>query len=593
MITDSKKTFCRRYRWVYSQPDHDKVKSLMDLGGLLRPAAEILTKKNIFTKEALDAFVNMPLSALLNPFELAGMERAADRLADAVENREKICIYGDYDVDGITSTSVLYLFLRKLDADVMYYIPNRLEEGYGLNIDAITEIASKRVALIVTVDCGIGAAKEVEAACSYGMDVIVTDHHRPADNIPYKALAIVNPMQDGDNYSFKSLAGVGVAFKLIMALRYVLRKRGFFKHDSPNIKELLDIVTLGTIADVVPIVGENRIFVNHGLNMMWGDNVRLGIEELKNVSGMLSSDKIRTSHVGFLLAPRINAVGRMGSSDKSLRLLITNSRMEAKRLAGELDNENKYRQTIEREILQETFDIIDSLNLTEKRRGLVLYADNWHPGVIGIVASRVVDKYFRPTVIMTSDGDFYKGSARSIPNFHLYNGLQSVSDTLISFGGHKYAAGLKVSPDRLGEFVEKFDNAVKSELTDEDFIPEVFIDSYIDSHEVTLDFASWLTKLEPYGTGNKEPVFAMRGVSKHGYESYVGKDNAHLKCVFKKDGLFFDAIGYNMKDYKDILSDGDFFDIAFTLNVNKWRGEESLQLCLKDIIKSANGYEHT
>ncbi len=586
MIADKREIFkSDRYRWIYVPADGGKAADVASWSGVPRPVAEIIAKKGIESRQELEVFLNMPLSALLNPFGLMNMDKAASRLADAVERRERICIYGDYDVDGITSTAALYLFLKKLGADVVYYIPNRLEEGYGLNNDAVSDIASRGVKLLVTVDCGIGAEKEVEAAASCGLDVIITDHHQPSENIPKKAWAIINPMQRGDTYSFKSLSGVGVAFKVIMALRYVLRQRGFFKGEPPNIKSFLDIITLGTVADVVPITGENRIIVNHGLSMMSGNNIRTGIDELKNVTGM-GAEHMRTSHVGFQLAPRINAVGRMGSSDKSLRLLITSDRAEARKLALELDSENRYRQAIEREIMKETFDMIDSGRLAEKRRGIVLYSKNWHPGVIGIVASRVVDRYFRPTVILTADGDAYKGSARSIPCFHLYNGLQAVSDTLLSFGGHKYAAGLKVAPDRIEELRDRFDETVKEALTDDDFIPEINIDAFLDAEDINMGLLGWLSRLEPYGAGNKEPVFAMKGVGKHSGESFVGKENAHLKCCFEKDGAVFDSIGYNMKEYKDLMAEKGPFDIAFTLTVNKWRGEENVQLCLKDIKRS-------
>ena len=586
MLTEKKEIFkSDKFRWIYTSISGDKATEIASWGGVPLPIAEIIAKKGIQSKEDLDIFLNMPLSALLDPFGLTDMDKATNRLASAIEKCEKICIYGDYDVDGITSTAALYLFLKTLGANVIYYIPNRLEEGYGLNSEAVAEIASCGVKLLITVDCGIGAEKEVDVAIAYGLDVIITDHHQPSDCIPKKAHAIVNPMRQGDTYSFKNLSGAGVAFKVIMALRYVLRQRGFFKNELPNIKCFLDIITLGTVADVVPITGENRIIVNCGLAMMSGNTVRTGIDELKSVTGM-GGESVRTSHVGFQLAPRMNAVGRMGSSDKSLRLLLTSDRTEAKQLALELDSENKYRQSIEREILKETFDIIDSHGLAEKRRGIVLYSKNWHPGVIGIVASRVVDKYFRPTVILTADGDVYKGSARSIPSFHLYNGLQSVSDALLSFGGHKYAAGLKVSPDKIDELIDRFDQTVKSALSEDDFIPEMNIDAFLKAEDINLGFMEWLSRLEPFGAGNREPVFALANVSKYREETYVGKESAHLKCFFEKDGAIFDCIGYNMKEYKDLLSEKGPFDIAFTLTINKWRGAENVQLCLKDIRRS-------
>lgn len=588
MITDNdiNITQSRKNRWIYQRADSNLVNEILSwLEVKSRPVAEILSKKGISNKEDLDKYINLPLSAIINPFEMLNMEKAAERLVKAIINREKVCIYGDYDVDGISSTSLLYLFLKSISCDVIYYIPNRLEEGYGLNSDAIMEIASKNVKLIVTVDCGISAWKEVNLANSYGIDVIITDHHRPADDIPKDAYAIINPMQVDDKYSFKGLAGVGVAFKLVMALRYKLKEKDFFKKYIPNIKSLLDIVTLGTVADVMPLTDENRIFVKHGLNILSSNNNRLGIRELKNVIGIINDEKIKTSHVGFMIAPRINAVGRMGKSDRSLKLLITDDVSEARFLASELDNENKYRQTIEREILKQTFDKIDENSLADKRRGLVLYSKDWHPGVVGIVASRVVDKYYRPTLILTSDGECYKGSARSIPRFHLYNGLQDISDCLLSFGGHKYAAGLKVDFNKIEELEERFDTVVKSYLNDEDFIPEINIDAYVDAEDININLIEAISMLEPFGSGNKEPIFAMNKVRKTNQETFVGKESSHLKCIFEKDNIYFESIGYNMKDCKEEVSDGEYFDIIFTVSLNRYKGNDSIQLLVKDIKK--------
>ncbi|MCD8569452.1 MAG: single-stranded-DNA-specific exonuclease RecJ [Geovibrio sp.] len=382
------------------------------------------------------------------------MKIAVERIRIALAKGERICIYGDYDVDGVTSVSLMFLFLTEIGVNADYYIPNRLEEGYGLNCEAMDEIASRGTKLIITVDCGINAVNEVAYAASLGMDVIVTDHHQPAEVMPEKALCIINPLQPGDNYEFKELAGVGVAFKLVMGLRYYLREQGCFGKGAPNIKKYLDLVTLGTVADVVPIVGENRIFVRHGLELLSQKSTRPGVSELKKITG-LDGSRVGTSQVGFALAPRINAVGRMGSSDKGLRLLITDNRDEARYLARELDQENRYRQTIEREIILESYSMIESEQLNERYKGLVLYSESWHQGVIGIVASRVVEKFHKPTIIITSENGVGKGSARSIPAFHLYEGLKKVEGLLITFGGHKYAAGLKVEMENISELREK------------------------------------------------------------------------------------------------------------------------------------------
>ena len=576
-----------KYKWIYNSVDKNLIEETAYKHNMPKPVAELMLKKGISSPDDIENFFNGSLKSLRNPFEISDMEKAAERIAKAVMNHERICIYGDYDVDGITATALLYIFLMQCGANVSYYIPNRLEEGYGLNKEAVKEIAARKTNLIITVDCGISAVQEVLEASIHGMDIIITDHHQPSKELPVAAYAIINPMREDDTYPNKTLAGVGVAFKTVMALRFVLKKYDFFKQEVPNIRNLLDIVTLGTIADVMPLVDENRIFVRHGLELMSGENVRIGIDELKKtVENLSASKKMKTSNIGFQLAPRINAMGRMASSEKSFKLLVTQNRSEAKQLALELDNENKYRQMIERDILQQTYDLIEKNQYAELQSGLVIASDNWHPGVIGIVASRVVDKYFKPTVILTEDNGVYKGSARSIPGFHLYDGLSSLSDILISFGGHKYAAGVKLEKKNLEEFRNRFNEVVKTSLKEEDFIPEIYIDAEIDSKDITNEVMQWLEKLEPYGQGNKEPVFFMKKVFKYQVETFVGKNFNHLKCVFEKNGLIFEAIGYNMKEYKSLMAENDKFDILFSLVNNTWKNTKVIQLNLKDIKKS-------
>ena len=576
-----------KYKWIYNSVDKNLIEETAYKHNMPKPVAELMLKKGISSPDDIENFFNGSLKSLRNPFEISDMEKAAERIAKAVMNHERICIYGDYDVDGITATALLYIFLMQCGANVSYYIPNRLEEGYGLNKEAVKEIAARKTNLIITVDCGISAVQEVLEASIHGMDIIITDHHQPSKELPVAAYAIINPMREDDTYPNKTLAGVGVAFKTVMALRFVLKKYDFFKQEVPNIRNLLDIVTLGTIADVMPLVDENRIFVRHGLELMSGENVRIGIDELKKtVENLSASKKMKTSNIGFQLAPRINAMGRMASSEKSFKLLVTQNRSEAKQLALELDNENKYRQMIERDILQQTYDLIEKNQYAELQSGLVIASDNWHPGVIGIVASRVVDKYFKPTVILTEDNGVYKGSARIIPGFHLYHGLSSLSDILISFGGHKYAAGVKLEKKNLEEFRNRFNEVVKTSLKEEDFIPEIYIDAEIDSKDITNEVMQWLEKLEPYGQGNKEPVFFMKKVFKYQVETFVGKNFNHLKCVFEKNGLIFEAIGYNMKEYKSLMAENDKFDILFSLVHNTWKNTKVIQLNLKDIKKS-------
>lgn len=574
-----------KYRWIYNRGDKSTILQLNKTLGIPLPIAEALVKRGIECVEEAKIYFEVPLRDLINPFLMKDMEKAVKRIAEAIFNNEKICIYGDYDVDGITSTSILYLFLSELNARVLYYVPNRLEEGYGLNKEAIDDILKQNVDLMITVDCGITAVEEVAYAKGKGLEIIITDHHQQGEKLPDKAYAIVNPMRVDDTYPFKYLSGVGVAFKLLMALRYYLQNHTDYKYSLPNLKKYLDIVTLGTIADVVPLIGENRIFVKHGLKMLSENSSRVGLEELKKITG-LKNVNLNASHVGFIIAPRINAVGRMGCSDRGVRLLITEDRNEARWLAEELDMENRYRQEIEKMILTESYAKIERHRLHEKYRGIVLYSEDWHPGVIGIVASRVVERYFRPTIVITMENGLGKGSARSIPAFNLYNGLKDISDLLVSFGGHKYAAGIKIASENIKTLQKEFHNVISNHLTDEDFIPEINIDAILSENQVNEVMINWLNKMRPFGNGNSEPIFLMKRLRKCQEFFYIGKDKKHIKGFLEKNGKVFQVIGYNMPEYEKILKKGEYFDIVFTPEYNTWLGEKTIQLKLKDIKQS-------
>ena len=575
-----------KYKWIYRGSDWRLCTELARRHNIPVSLAETLIKREISDDQQISEFFETPLNSLINPFIMKDMKICVNRICKAVENSELICIFGDYDVDGVSATSLLYLFFKELEANVTFYIPNRLEEGYGLNIEAIEELARKKVKLIVTVDCGISAVNEVAEVKKQGMEIIITDHHQPGDALPKEATAIINPMQAGDEYPFKGLSGVGVAFKVCMAVRHTLRQTPGWGKRLPNLKQYLDIVTLGSIADVMPLRGENRTFVSHGLRVLASENARPGIIELRKVSGV-DGQPLSSSHVGFSLAPRINAVGRLGDSDRGFRLLTTLDRSEARRLAAELDQENKFRQGIEREIITEVFDRIDAERLDQKYAGLTLHSQNWHPGVLGIVASRVADKYRRPAIILTEEGDgFLKGSARSVPGFHLYDGFKEIADILTSFGGHKYAAGLKVAADKIDLLQDRFDSLVRERLTDMDSKPEISVDALIEPEEINSAFMETLQKFEPCGSGNKEPLFCMRNVEKFQSVTFVGKDSSHAKCYFIKNGIVLDAIGYDMRDYEDLLTTQERFDILFTLSHNGYGRSKNLRLVIKDLRKA-------
>lgn len=571
-----------KFRWIYKKVDPDVVNKLASELCLPKSISEALVRRSVLNRSDYDVFFDVPLKDLINPFILKDMDKAVKIISQTILNGETICIYGDYDVDGVTATATLYLFLKEIGAKVTYYVPNRLEEGYGLNMEAIDEICSRNVCLMITVDCGITGSDEVDYAKSKGLNVIITDHHQPGDIFPESADAVINPLRVDDEYPFKYLSGVGVAFKLIIALRYHLSNNESYLGNLPNLKKYLDLVTLGTIADVVPLVGENRVFVKHGLKILTEGSCLVGIEELKKITG-LTNTKINASHVGFILAPRINAVGRMGKSDRGVRLLITDDKNEARWLAEELDQENRYRQEIEKNILSDSYSKIENDRLHEKYKGIVLFCKEWHPGVIGIVASRVVEKYYRPTIVITMENGLGKGSARSIPAFHLYDGLRDISDILESFGGHKYAAGIKVAVKNIDILQKRFHEIISLRLTEDDFIPIICVDAILNASDINDDLIEWIDKMRPFGSGNPEPTFFMEGLSKKQQFFYIGKDKKHFKGYLEKDGKIFPAIGYNMAEYEDVFMNNDKFDILFVPEFNDWLGEKTIQLKIKDI----------
>lgn len=573
-----------KYRWTYKKIDEKKIIDIfLSLSNLPKSIIEVLLKRGLDSKDLIVDFFEAPLGSLNNPFLMKDMDKAVKRVLKAVKDNEKICIYGDYDVDGVTATSLLYDFLLQISDNVIFYIPKRLEEGYSLNVDALNELKSKNISLIITVDCGITSISEIKYAKNLGIDVIVTDHHQLGETFPEDAYAVVNPQQPDDTYPFKFLSGVGVAFKLAMAFKYIYEKSGYKK--LPPIKHYLDLVALGTIADVVPIIGENRIFVKHGLKLL-ENSPRAGIEELKKISGLTKSD-ITSANIGFSLAPRINAVGRLGNCKSSVKLLITKNSNEAKWLSEELEVENKYRQELEKNILRETLEKIEKKKLNEKYKGLVIHSYSWHPGLIGIIASRLVEKYSKPSIVLTIENGIAKGSARSISSFDIFSCLQSMSDILIEFGGHKYAAGLKLDARNLPILQKRFHEFISKHLSDEQLIPELTIDAYLEPNDINEHMFKILDSFRPFGNGNPEPNFCMRRVKKAQDFALLGKEKGVLKGFIEKNGRYFELIGFNMSEYRDLIMENDTFDIVFVPEYNHWIGGSNIQLKIKDIKKSS------
>ena len=536
-------------------------------------AARVLVRRGLADVAAATRFLCPRLEDLPDPATMKGMDAAVARVVQAVEKGERIACYGDYDVDGVTSTVLLSGFLRAAGAEVETYIPHRLVEGYGLNSGAVGRLAASGVRLLVTLDCGITSVAEVAHAASLGVDVVVVDHHTVPVELP-AARAILNPHQPGCGYPSKHLAAVGVTFNLALALRRRLRERGRFgpSRPEPNMKEALDLVALGTIADVVPLVEVNRTLVLFGLAEL-GKARRPGVRALLRVAGVPTGE-ITASQVGFRLAPRVNAAGRLDDAGRGVRLLSTTDLAIAESLAEELDGENRARQEIERRMLAEALEDAAE-RVAAGARGLVLSRPGWHPGVVGIVASRIVERFHRPTVLVGVADGTGKGSGRSIPAFHLHEALAACSVHLERFGGHKHAAGVTIHPDAIPAFREAFERHAAAVLKDDDLVPRVRLEGWADLSELDDRAATDLERLAPFGAGNPEPVFGVRGRPSRARQ--VGAGGVHLKLVLADR----DAIAFQMGDRLPLCSGP--VEAAVSLGFDDWDGMKRVQLRVRDL----------
>lgn len=535
--------------------------------------AMLLANRGYCEGDEAREFLEPKLEYLTSPLKLNNMVEAISKIKLAIEEQKKIIIYGDYDVDGLTSTALLTQVFHSLGVNAEYYIPDRVEEGYGLNIDALRILASEGAKLIITVDCGISSKTEVALGQKLGLDFIITDHHQPPEELP--DCLIINPQLEKGNLSWKNLSGVGVAFKLAQGL-----VEDFLGKSSTNkLLPLLDLVALGTIADIVPLIGENRILVKYGLEQIATGN-RLGIRALCENAG-LDVRNITSSNIGYILAPRLNACGRIGNAYLGVKILLTASEIEARDIAHQLSLENQNRQNIESKIVQEAIEIVDNQEL-HKNKVIVLAGQGWHPGVIGIVASRLVEKYFRPVIILTKQNELYKGSGRSIPNFHLHQALTACSDLLESFGGHSQAAGLSLREENIEKFIKGINDFAIEILTERDFVPNLNLDGEINLAEAGFDLLEEMTKLEPFGCANPEPLLIYRRSEIKDYKE-VGNKGGHLKLKVKAGKSLWDAIGFNMAGHLELAASHEPLDLAFSLDNNNWNGKTTLQLILKDM----------
>lgn len=529
--------------------------------------SNLLVSRNITLHENAESFLNPSVEDLYNPFLLKDMERAIGRIDEGIERGEKIVIYGDYDVDGITSTSILYTALKKIGADVSYYIPERILEGYGINKKAIEYIKSIGTKLIITVDCGITAIEEVEYAKSIGIDIIVTDHHECKEEIPNTI--VINPKRKDCAYPFKELAGCGVAFKLVQAL--------WIKYNLEDCEEFLDICSIGTIADIVSLKGENRVIVKLGIERL-ETSKRSGILAIKDASGI--NGDLDSYSIAFQIAPRINSAGRLSDAKIAVELFITNDYYKALQIAKYLDNENKNRQKIEDDILKEALEIIDNTIDLKKDRVILLSSKNWHMGVVGIVASRLVEMFNRPALLICEEDELARGSGRSIEGFNLFNAISECKDILYKFGGHELAAGVTIETEKIGEFRRRLNN-IADRADAKLFQSSIGIDMDIPEEFVNIKTAELIKDFEPFGAGNPSPVFSMEGLKVFSKRE-VGNKGKHLKMVLKSEADTYDSIMFGAgSQYNNI--DWELIDAAFNIDINEWNNKKNVQLILKDI----------
>jgi single-stranded-DNA-specific exonuclease len=562
------------FQWIFKQPaSSENIQSLQNKTNISPILAQLLFERNIDSFEKVHDYLNPDLDHLHDPYLMHDMKKAVSRITKSLRDGENILIYGDYDVDGITGVSVLYEAIFKLGGKVSFYIPNRITDGYGLSQEGIHLAEESNINLILTVDCGITAVEEIEYAKSIGIDVIVCDHHEPADQIPICA-AVIDPKQKDCTYPFKELAGVGVAFKLLQALYDSLG------YGLSDLVQFLDLVAIGTAADIVPMLNENRILVKYGLERI-NTKPRNGIFALLESSSLLGRE-LDVSLIVFVIAPRINAVGRMSNAKKAVHLLTSSSLQQSRNIARVLETENKMRRDIDETTCQEAIKLAEEQIEKDDTKILVLSKEGWHPGVIGIVASRIMEKFNRPTILISVRDGVGKGSARSTSNFDIYSALKGVEDVLDNFGGHKYAAGLTVRQENVQNLREQMQKVTNKAISNEDLVPTLEIQSEISLKELDASFLKWLKMFAPYGPQNMRPIFVSRDVEVIGDLNIVG--NNHLKFKVKSDGIVIDAIAFNFGEIRDKMKPiRQHIDAAYVIEENTWNGRTTIQMRIKDI----------
>ncbi len=564
-------------RWVINEPgDDETVSTLMDSLGVDRLVANLLVQRGVTSFDSAKKFFRPSLNDLHDPFLMKDMDKAVDRIITAIQNQERVMVYGDYDVDGTTSVSLVYTYLKEHFDFIDYYIPDRYSEGYGISKTGIDYAAENKFSLIIALDCGIKAVEKIAYAKEKGLDFIVCDHHTPADTLP-EAVAVLDPKRVDCDYPSDELSGCGVGFKLM---------QGFAKQKGlpfEGLVPLLDLVAVSIASDIVPIIGENRVLAHFGLIQL-NNTPRVGLKTILNLAGV--EKDLMINDIVFKVGPRINAAGRIQSGNRAVQLLIADTMDSAKLIGDTINVMNEDRKELDHTITDEALDRVAKNKKLLAKKSTVLFDRNWHKGVIGIVASRMIETYYKPTIILTESNGFATGSARSVDGFDLYNAISECSDLLENFGGHKYAAGLTMKIENVGEFQKRFEDYVVNNISEDMLVPQVKIDASIKLSDITPKFFRIIKQFEPFGPKNMTPIFVSEQILDYGYSRPVGRNKEHLKLSVVDDireGDVKAGIAFSMGKLYPKISSGAPFDVCYSLQENEYMGKVETQLMVRDI----------
>ena len=554
--------------WNILESNNAVVSKLSKALNVSEIVAHLLVLRGITTFEEAKSFFRPEISHLHDPLLMKNMQKAVDRIQTVISNGEKVLVYGDYDVDGTTSVAMMYSFLKKKVKEIEYYIPCRYDEGYGISLKGIDYAKDNNFALIIALDCGIRAVNQVDYANKKGVDFIICDHHNPGEKLP-EAVAILNPKQIDCDYPYKELSGCGVGFKLIQA---------FSKQnniDFSEIMEYLDLLTVSIGADIVPMTGENRVFSFYGLQQI-NKTPRVGLKALMEIAN--KTKDVTITDVVFGVAPRINAAGRIEHAKKAVEILVETDYAKAKLFADKIEGNNTTRKGLDKSITMEALEMIDV-----KKKSTVVHSEHWHKGVVGIVASRLIETHYKPTIVLAEKDGILTGSARSVHDFDLYSAIAKCEHLCEKFGGHKYAAGLSIKKENLPQFIDAFEKSVSESITEDQLTPKINIDKVIDIDAVDDKLYRIIKQFSPFGPKNLSPIFVSKGVIDNGYGKQVGEDKTHLRINAKKNKGAIAGIGFGMGEYFEIIKDNQTFDVCYSIDENEWNGKKSLQLRIRDI----------